>query len=155
MLSRCVSIRAVEGAEVCQSRGEGMNGKKVVNRYFEALDAGDVDVIPELFSADCRVFRPELPEPLVGPEAVKLVVAMAHRIYETFRTTMLDSFEDGDAVVVRLRHDAVYRGEWRTRIGTFDLSGKPISWEAMVLFRIRDSKIVEERVFRDELGMLI
>ena len=129
--------------------------KKVVSRYFEALDTGDLDVIPELFSPDCRVFRPELPEPLVGAEAVKLVVAMAHRIYEKFRTTLLDSFEDGDAVVMRLRHDAVYRGEWRTRIGTFELRGKPISWEAMALFRLHDGKIVEERVFRDELGMLL
>ena len=132
-----------------------MSGKKVVHRYFEALDRGDVDVIPELFSADCRVFRPELPEPLVGAEAVKLVVAMAHRIYEEFRTTILDSFEDEDAVVVRLRHDAVHRGEWRTRIGTFDLRGRPTSWEAMALFRLYDGKIVEERVFRDELGMLL
>jgi ketosteroid isomerase-like protein len=129
--------------------------KKVVSRYFDALDTGDLDVIPDLFAADCRVFRPELPEPLVGAEAVKLVVAMAHRIYEKFRTTLLDSFEDGDAVVMRLRHDAVYRGEWRTRIGTFDLRGKPISWEAMALFRLHDGKIVEERVFRDELGMLL
>jgi ketosteroid isomerase-like protein len=132
-----------------------MAGKKVVTRYFEALDTGDLDVIPELFSDDCRVFRPELPEALVGAEAVKRVVAMAHRIYETFRTTILDSFEDDDAVVVRLRHDAVYRGEWRTRIGTFDVPGKPTSWEAMALFRLRDGKIVEERVFRDELGMLL
>ena len=132
-----------------------MGGKKIVSRYFAALDAGDVDVIPELFAADCCVFRPELPEPLVGAEAVKLVVAMAHRIYEEFRTTLLDAFEDGDAIVMRLRHDAVYRGEWRTRIGTFDLRGKPVSWEAMALFRLRDGKIVEERVFRDELGMLL
>jgi len=131
------------------------NGKKVVNRYFEALDSGDLDVVSELFSVDCRVFRPELPEPLVGAEAVKLVVAMAHRIYEKFRTTILDSFEDDDAVVVRLRHDAVHRGEWRTRIGTFDLPGRPTSWEAVALFRLHDGKIVEERVFRDELGMLL
>jgi len=132
-----------------------MTGKKVVSRYFEALDAGDVEVIPELFSADCRVFRPELAEPLIGAEAVKLVVAMAHRIYEKFRTTPLDVFEDGDAVVMRLRHEAVHRGAWRTRIGTFDLPGRPIAWEAMALFRLRDGKIVEERVFRDELGMLL
>jgi len=45
---------------------------------------------------------------------MKVVVTMAHQIYERFETTILDSFEDGDAVAVRLRHDAVYRREWRT-----------------------------------------
>jgi len=84
-----------------------------------------------------------------------VVVAMAHQIYERFETTILDSFEDGDAVAVRLRHDAVYRREWRTRIGTFNVAGKPMSWEAMASFRLREGKIVEERVFRDELGILL
>jgi ketosteroid isomerase-like protein len=132
-----------------------MTGKSVVARYFEALDAADAGVIPELFSRDCQIFRPELPEPLVGAEAVKVVVTMAQRIFENFETTVLDAFEDGDAVVVRVRHDAVYRNEWRTRIGTFDVAGKGTSWEAVALFRLRDGKIVEERVFRDELGMLL
>lgn len=131
-----------------------MSGRIVVEKYFEALDRGDPDAIPDLFSADCRIFRPELREPLVGSDAVKLVVARAHQIYESFETTVLDLFEDGDAVIMRHRHDAVYRGEWRTRIGTFDVAGRPTSWEAMALFRLRDGKIVEERVFRDELGML-
>jgi ketosteroid isomerase-like protein len=124
-------------------------------RYFEALDAGDADAIPALFSDDCRIYRPELPKPLVGCEAMKVVVVMAHRIFESFETTILGSFEEGDAVTVHVRHDAVYKGEWRTRIGTFDVAGKPTRWEAMALFRLADGKIVEERVFRDELGMLL
>jgi len=132
-----------------------VSGKAVVARYFEALDAGDPGVIPELFAEDCRIYRPELPEPLVGSRAVQLVVTMAHQIYQSFRTTVLDLVEDGDVVVMRHRHDAVYRGDWRTRIGTFAVAGRPTSWEAMALFRLRDGRIVEERVFRDELGMLL
>jgi ketosteroid isomerase-like protein len=132
-----------------------MRARNVVERYFEALDAGDPDAIPGLFGEDCRVYRPELPEPLRGTEAVKLVVGMAHHIFEKFETTILDALEDGDAVAVRVRHDAVYRHEWRTRIGRFDVAGQPTSWEAMALFRLRDGRIVEERVYRDELGMLL
>ena len=56
---------------------------------------------------------------------------------------------------MRVRHAAVYRGAWRTRVGEFELAGKPTAWEAMALFRLRDGKITEERVFRDELGMLL
>ena len=132
-----------------------MSGSDVVESYFRALDAGDAEAIPQLFTSDCRVHRPELPEPLVGTEAMKIVVTMAHRIFERFETAILDILEDGDAVAVRVRHDAMYRREWRTRVGTFDVSGKPTSWEAMALFRVRDGRIAEERVFRDELGMLL
>ena len=132
-----------------------MNGGRVVARYFEALESGDPTVIPELFAIDCRIFRPELPEPLMGVETIKAVVTRTHRFFDKFKATILDSIEDRDMVAVRVRHQAVYRGEWRTRIGTFDVAGKPTSWEAMALFRLRDGKIVEERVFRDELGMLL
>ena len=132
-----------------------MSARRVVLRDFKALDTGDASVIPELFAPDCRIHRPELAEPLVGLEAVQRVVGLARQIYERFETTPLDLFEVDDAVILRLRHDAVHRGEWRTRLGTFDVAGKPVSWEALVLFRLRGDRIVEERVFRDELGMLL
>ena len=92
---------------------------------------------------------------LVGVAGIQSVVERAHRYFDEFRATVLDLVEQGDTVAVRVRHEAVYRGEWRTRIGTFDVAGKPTAWEAMALFRLRDGKIVEERVFRDELGMLL
>lgn len=132
-----------------------MTGGRVVARYFEALENGDPSTIPELFATDCRVFRPELTEPLVGIDAIQGVVRRAHQLFDQFKATILDSIEEEDRVAVRVRHEAVYRGEWRTRIGTFDVSGKSTSWEAMALFRLRDGKIAEERVFRDELGMLL
>ena len=132
-----------------------MRASEVVRRYFDVLDAGEAERIPEVFAEDCRVVRAELPEPLSGVGAMKVVVAMAHKIFEAFETTLLDVVEDGEQVAVRVRHQARYRGEWRTRIGVFDVAGKSTSWEAMALFRVRDGLIVEERVFRDELGMLL
>jgi ketosteroid isomerase-like protein len=132
-----------------------MTAGRVVARYFEALEKGDPSTIPELFTADCRVFRPELSEPLVGVDAIEAVVTRAHRLFDGFKATILDSIEEDGRVAVRIGHEAVYRGEWRTRIGTFDVAGKPTAWEAMALFRLRDGKIAEERVFRDELGMLL
>jgi ketosteroid isomerase-like protein len=132
-----------------------VTGGQVVAKYFEALEKGDPSVIPELFAADCRVFRPELAKPLLGVDAVKAVVTRAHQLFDEFTATVLDSIEERDMVAVRIRHEAVYRGDWRTRIGNFDVAGRRTSWEAMALFRLRDGKVTEERVFRDELGMLL
>jgi len=56
---------------------------------------------------------------------------------------------------VFLHCNAVYRGEWCTRIGTFECTGKPTTWDAIAIFVLTDGKIVEERVMCDELGMLL
>jgi len=49
----------------------------------------------------------------------------------------------------------VNRGEWVSRLGRHEVAGKAVNWQAMAIFRIRDGKIAEEWVSRDELGMLI
>ena len=129
--------------------------KEIVRRYFkEALDSGAPEVVGDLFAEDCVIYRPGL-EPLHGLETVRFIVAMAHEIYSEFRSTLHDIIAEGDTVAVRLTHNVVHRGQWTTRLGTFDCTGKAVEWQAMVMFKIQNRKIVEERVFRDELGMVL
>jgi hypothetical protein len=44
---------------------------------------------------------------------------------------------------------------YRFRIGPQDVSGKSVTWDAIVIFRMQNGKIAEEWVSRDELGMLL
>ena len=46
-------------------------------------------------------------------------------------------------------------GPMRTRIGTYDVNGTDVVWDAIVIFRMKDGKIAEEWVNRDELGALL
>jgi hypothetical protein len=46
-------------------------------------------------------------------------------------------------------------GEFRSRIGIYNVKGKPVTWEAIAIFRFRNGKIAEEWVSRDELGILL
>lgn len=131
------------------------NNKAVVRYYFDALDAGQAEMVDVLFAKDCRIYRPEQSEPLVGIELVRLIVLGAHQLFSEFKTTIHDMVQEGERVAVRITHDAVYRDKWTTRIGTFEVTGKPTQWNAMAIFVFRDVKIVEEYVMRDELGMLI
>jgi predicted ester cyclase len=64
-------------------------------------------------------------------------------------------FHRGDLVACRLQHNAVLRGEFTSRIGTFDVAGKPIEWSANVFFRFENGLIKEEWIARDELGILL
>ena len=77
------------------------------------------------------------------------------RAYSEFTTTIHDMIAEEDRVTCRLSHRAVNRGEWTSRLGRHEVAGKTVSWPAIAIFHIRDGKIAEEWVSRDELGMLI
>jgi predicted ester cyclase len=77
------------------------------------------------------------------------------QVYSEFTTTIHDLIAEEDRLACRLSHRAVNRNEWTSRLGRHAVAGKTVSWLAIAIFRIRDGKIAEEWVNRDELGMLI
>lgn len=128
--------------------------KEIVRRYFaEAVDKRDAEVLDELMTPECVIHRPELSEPVRGVENLKR--GFARTLYHEMRTTIEDLIAEGDRVACRLSHRAVYRAEWTSRLGRHAVSGRTVSWSAIVIFRFRDGKIAEEWVSRDELGMLL
>jgi predicted ester cyclase len=129
--------------------------KGVIRRYFGALDGGKVEVIRELFTEDCVIHRPESPSPIVGLEGIKRIVSGVLERYSHFKTMIYDIIAETDRVVCRLSHRATYKGNWTSRIGEHSVEGKQVNWDAIAIFRMSDSKIAEEWVCRDELGMLL
>jgi predicted ester cyclase len=77
--------------------------------------------------------------------------------YSEFKTTIHDLVAVSDLVVCHLSHRVVHRGgSWTSRLGGHEVAeGKAVTWLSLTMFRIRDGKIAEEWVCRDELGMLI
>jgi predicted ester cyclase len=132
------------------------HNKSLVRRYFEeVIDKSDIKVLDELFTTDCVIHRPEASEPIAGIEAFRQALGGILKTYSEFKTTIHDLIAEEDRVVCRLSHQAVNRGEWRSRIGRHAVAGKTVTWPAIAIFRFRDGKIAEEWVSRDELGMLI
>lgn len=132
------------------------SNKKIVRRYIEeALDKRHLDMLDEIVAADCVIHRPEVSEPIRGREAFRHALKRILDVYSEFSTTIHDLIAEEDRVACRLSHRAVNRGDWTSRLGTHAVAGRTVSWPAIAIFRIRDGKIVEEWVSRDELGMLI
>jgi predicted ester cyclase len=151
-----------DGSPVATSKtSKGMtmsieSNKAIGRRYFEeVVDNSDFDLLDEIFTADCIIHRPEAPEPIRGLEAFKQALEKILQVYSEFATTIHDLIAEEDRVACRLSHRAVNRDEWTSRIGRQAVAGKTVSWPAIAIFRIRDGKIAEEWVNRDELGMLI
>ena len=129
--------------------------KELVRRYFKSVDQAEAELVDEMFTVDCIFHRGDYAEPLIGVAAVKAVVVRVHELYQGFRSTIYDLVGEDDLVACRLKHTATLRGEFSSRIGTFDVAGRPIEWSANVFFRFEDGMIAEEWIARDELGILL
>lgn len=125
-----------------------------MRRYFhEVLDQGKVDVVEELFHPQCVMHRPG--GRVVGLDAVRNVAEHRKETYAQFKTEIHDVFGSADRLVARLSHHGVGCGIWRSRFGSYDVSGKTVTWDAIAIFRFDSDRIIEEWVTRDELGMIL
>lgn len=131
------------------------DNKSVVMRFFhEALDQGNVGLLDTLFTADCVFHRGDLTEPARGIRGMHAIVEKRVQLYRDFQTTVHLIVGEDDVIATRGTHKGVHRGQFPTPIGTFDVTGRPIEWTSHVFFRLKDGKISETWVARDELGML-
>jgi predicted ester cyclase len=130
--------------------------KAIVRRYFEeALDQMNVAILDDIVTTDCIIHRPEVPESIRGLAAFKQFFERIPQVYSELTTTIHDMLAEEDRVACRLSHRAVHRGEWISRLGRHAVGGKTVQWSAIAIFRLREGKIAEEWVNRDELGMLL
>ena len=128
--------------------------QKVVLTYFhDVLDGRKIGLLDQLFLPDCVIHRPE--GTLMGMAGIRGVVERNMTAYSKFETQVHDIFESGDRVVVRISHRAMGAGEFRSRLGVYDVAGKTVTWDAIAIFRMQSGKVAEQWVSRDELGMLL
>jgi predicted ester cyclase len=128
--------------------------KALVRSYFhDVLDQGRLELITELFHPLCILHRPG--GTTVGIEHVRGVAERRKETFSRFETKIHDLFGCGDRLVARLSHSGVGGGVWRSRMGTYDVTGKTVTWNAIAIFRFDSHQIVEEWVTRDEVAMML
>ena len=136
------------------STNELSTEEELVRRYFhEVLDQGKMELIDDLFHLQCVMHRPGGTS--VGIDGVRGVAERTKETFAEFKTQIHDVFGSGDRLVVRLSHDGIGGGMWRSRLGHYDVTGKAVRWNAIAIFRFENDKIIEEWVTRDELGMIL
>jgi predicted ester cyclase len=132
------------------------HNKAIVVQYFqEILDGEQYGRMPDVFTSDVVVHRPEGTVTYMDAMHAMFVKGLAPH---TMVTTIHEMVASGDYVSVRLSHRMTYSAEeafMQSRLGRFDVRGKTVEWEAMAIFRFEDGKIAEEWVSNDELGQLM
>jgi predicted ester cyclase len=127
--------------------------KLVLSYFHDVLDGGKVDLVEGMFQPDYVIHFAS--GDVKGGAGLHTMVERRVASFSSFATEVHDIFGSGDKVVVRLTHRGTGAASVRSRIGIHDVSGKSVTWDAIVIFRMKDGKIAEEWVNRDELGMLL
>ena len=145
------ALREAPGLKETMSAAQN---KAIVSRFYEELwNDRNLQVADELFADDCVTHQLRSgAEPVGvprGPEAIKHHVADWMRGFPDLRFTIEEMIAEGDRVVSRSVLRGSHTGPWLGILPT----GKEINIRMSVTHRIENSKIVEDWVLVEALGL--
>ena len=125
--------------------------KDLVRRLYGTLMAkGDTAAADEILAKD--YIDHDIPGPFPGTrEGLQSAVLGVRAAFPDIEPELHEMLAEGDFVSVRVEAGGTYTGEPFAGISA---SGKPIRWEEMHIFRLRDGKIVEHWGVFDLLSIL-
>lgn len=127
--------------------------KAVVTRLLEEVFNGrKLDLLPEVLTQDF-VLKPVAafpPEEAHGPDGMRSLYEGFFKGIPDVKAETLDIVAEGDVVMVYDRFGGTHEGP----LGPFEATRKPLFWNVMHLYRLRDGKIAEDNVLVDALGLM-
>jgi len=137
-------------------KAQEARNKAVVERYFrEVLDGERTELMPGLFARDVVLHRPGFD--VSGIDAAMQRLRAVLKDFSAFSSELSGLMAEGDLVAARVSHRTRVRPHaFRSRAGETQLAREQaLEWTAIAQFRLKDGRIAEEWVMRDELGMLL
>jgi len=124
--------------------------KATVRRFFEELLSTDnFSVADEILAPDFRFYFAGSPEPM-DLERYKAFLVMRRSAFPDRRFTVEDMVAEGDKVSARFTMRGTHEGE----LGGMAPTGKAVTMTGMDMIRLREGRLVEDRVEVDQLGMM-
>ena len=126
--------------------------KEIARQFCEQTwGKGNLAVVDELASRDFKVYYPILPETL-DCEGFKSWVADIHTGFPNLQFTITDAIAEGDKVAISWTAQGTHKGE--IKFLNLCPTQKSVSWTGIIIYRIVEGKITEERGQEDALGVL-
>ena len=123
--------------------------KAVVQRFFEAFNAGDLDGVAAVFAPNAVVHNSGAPDPL-NLDGFKQLAAVFLAAFPGGEHSIEDMIVEGDKVTTRI----IYRGTHTGDLMGIPPTGKQVATSAMTIDRITNGKIVETWRLFDQMGMM-
>jgi steroid delta-isomerase-like uncharacterized protein len=123
--------------------------EEIVRRFIDGFNNKDVDGLAREYGEAYVLDFPGGPRG-EGVAGVKQATSEFIAAFPDLQFTVEDLFSSAGYVVWRWNLSGTHQGE----LGPFKASGKPIAIGGISLLKVRDGKIVEDRVRADMVGLL-
>lgn len=139
-----------KGVKPMATTEEERNKAQFRRTYEEMFHQGNLAVADELIAPD--FINHEVPPGMNnrGPESVRQVVTRLRTAFSDLHFTIEELVAEGDTVAARVTVSGTHRGPFMGIAPT----GRSFQQAQMHFVRFRDSKGIEHRAVRDDLGMM-
>jgi predicted ester cyclase len=125
--------------------------KAIIRRlYHEAINAGNLAVVDEVYAPDVELHLPGIPEDPYGPGPAKELLATMRAAFPGLRVTIEDLVAEGDTVAARVTYRQPHDGVLRGASGRVPMA----AWVRLEIFRLFKGRIVEQWADRDDTWLL-
>jgi ketosteroid isomerase-like protein len=126
---------------------------EIVERWWKAVEAGDLDSIVGLTTPDCEITMPGTGR--IDRETLRTMVLPAYlRGFPDLRHETVDAVESGDRVVVRLRVTMTHTGPFATPQGEVPPTGRTVVLDSADVVTVADGRISSWHTYFDQMSML-
>jgi steroid delta-isomerase-like uncharacterized protein len=121
------------------------------DRYMEARNSPDLDLLDTIFDADAVIHDASAPGDLQGLAALKTYYTRSHTIYPDLQITLDNFMISGDHVIW-------YWTFTGTNTGPLDQmppTGKSVKFSGIAIDHMKAGKVIEEWVYFNQLDMMM
>ncbi len=113
--------------------------KELLERWWAALEARELEKVDDLFSVDCDVVLPGMK--FKGPERLRSYVENYLIAFPDFQTEILASVASKDEIALELRSTGTHSAPLATPAGELGASGAKVAFESCLFVRAEGGKI--------------
>jgi predicted ester cyclase len=126
------------------------SAKDVVEELFRRQQAGDSTVLDDLVAAD-MVNHAAGPQ---GREGLKRILGIIDDDLGPVAVEQHHLIGEGDLVAQHLTLHGTHRASTMPLLAEVPVSGRPVAWTFVHIWRVENGKIVEHWACRDDMGVL-
>ncbi len=125
--------------------------KELVKRFYEELNKGNFEIDKEVFAPEYGLYSPSnSPNPRSQEESME-ALKMAFRVSPDTNYSVEELFAVGDRVVARCVITGTHEGD----LPGYPATGNKFEYSGIVIARIENGKIIEQKIEFDELGFML
>ena len=126
------------------------DSRRVVAEFSERVAAGDMTAFDDLVAEDF-VNHAAAPQ---GREGLRATYSVLRHDLGDFTTEEHQVVADGDRVVVHMTLQGRHGASTMPLLAGVPVTGAPVDWSFIHIWRVQDGRIAEHWACRDDLGLL-